>query len=38
MVRLKKRRVKILFEAIELYLRPSKEEMAKDAKVIEVAV
>ena len=25
-------------EAIELYLRPSKEEMPKDAKVIEVAV
>lgn len=29
---------KNIVEAIELYLRPSKEEVAKDAKVIEVAV
>lgn len=29
---------KNIIEAIELYLRPSKEEVAKDAKVIEVAV
>jgi predicted RNase H-like HicB family nuclease len=29
---------KDIIEAIELYLRPSKEEMAKNAKVIEVAV
>jgi predicted RNase H-like HicB family nuclease len=29
---------KNIVEAIELYLRPSKEEVAKNAKVIEVAV
>ncbi len=29
---------KNIIEAIELYLRPSKEEVAKDAKVIEVVV
>lgn len=27
-----------IMEAVELYLRPSKEELAKDAKVYEVAV
>ena len=29
---------KNIIEAIELYLRPSKEEVAKNAKVFEVAV
>jgi predicted RNase H-like HicB family nuclease len=29
---------KNILEAVELYLRPSKEELAKDAKVYEVAV
>jgi predicted RNase H-like HicB family nuclease len=29
---------KNIIEAIELYLRPSKEEAAKDAKIFEVAV
>ena len=29
---------KNIMEAIELYLRPSKEELSKDAKTFEVAV
>lgn len=29
---------KNIMEAIELYLRPSKEKLAEDAKVIEVAI
>lgn len=29
---------KNIVEVIELYLRPSKEEVAKDAKIFEVAV
>lgn len=29
---------KNVIEAIELYLRPSKEELSKDAKIIEVAI
>jgi predicted RNase H-like HicB family nuclease len=29
---------KNIIEAIELYLRPSKDELAKDAKIFELAV
>lgn len=29
---------KNVIEAIELYLRPSKEELSKDAKIIEIAI
>lgn len=29
---------KNIMEAIELYLRPSKEKLSEDAKVIEVAI